>query len=105
MMVAGVAVDDAEAELIARDLRTQTNIQPTVRELKFRHFQRGDRLQKLSLSYLPSVGLSWSSVRSADPGVLGMAVSLSPLDGSKNLAARSPATTRPLIGIRDSIAV
>jgi hypothetical protein len=34
-----------------------------------------------------------------------MAVSLSPLDGSKNLAARSPATTRPLIGIRDSIAV
>ncbi|MGW2514907.1 sensor histidine kinase [Streptomyces scopuliridis] len=30
----------------------------------------------------------------ADPGVLGMAVSLSPLDGSKNLAARSPATSR-----------
>ncbi|WP_328841774.1 transposase [Streptomyces europaeiscabiei] len=59
----------------------------------------------ISLSYLPSVGLSRSFVRSADPGVLGMAVSLSPLDGSKNLAAQSPATTRPLIGIRDSIAV
>ena len=58
-----------------------------------------------NLSYLPSVGQSWSFVRSADPGVLGMAVSLSPFDGSKNLAARSPATTRPLIGIRDSIAV
>ncbi len=59
----------------------------------------------LSLSYLPSMGLSWSFVRSAGPGVPGMAVSLSLLDGSKNLAARSPATTRPLIGIRDSIAL
>ncbi|MER6562094.1 DUF3800 domain-containing protein [Streptomyces sp. NPDC001027] len=48
MMVAAVAVDDAQAELIVRDLRTRTSMQPTVRELKFRHFQRGDRLQKLS---------------------------------------------------------
>ncbi|MER5478793.1 DUF3800 domain-containing protein [Streptomyces sp. NPDC002734] len=48
MMVAGVAVDDAEAEGIVRDLRTETNIQPAVRDLKFKHFQRGDRLQKLS---------------------------------------------------------
>ncbi|SCG12319.1 hypothetical protein GA0115260_117376 [Streptomyces sp. MnatMP-M27] len=69
----------------------------------FRSRQRPGRA--VSLSYLPSVGLSWSFVRSADPGVSGMAVSLSPLDGSKNLAARSPATTRPLMGIRDSIAV
>ncbi|MCX5613535.1 DUF3800 domain-containing protein [Streptomyces sp. NBC_00047] len=48
MMVAGVAVDDAEAELILRDLRKETNIQPTARELKFKHFQRGDRLEKMS---------------------------------------------------------
>ncbi|MFJ8053699.1 DUF3800 domain-containing protein [Streptomyces luteogriseus] len=53
MMVAGVAVDDAEAELIVRDLRSQTNIQATVRELKFKHFQRGDRLQKLSRLWRP----------------------------------------------------
>lgn len=48
MMVAAVAVDDAEAELIVRDLRTETSIQPSVRDLKFRHFQRGGRLEKLS---------------------------------------------------------
>lgn len=59
----------------------------------------------LSLSYLPSVGLRRSFVRSSGPGAPGMAVSLSPLDGSKDLAARNPATTRPLVGIRDSTAV
>lgn len=48
LMVAGVAVDDAEAELIVRELRKETHIQPTVRDLKFKHFQRGDRLEKLS---------------------------------------------------------
>lgn len=60
-------------------------------------------MTSLSLTYLSSVGRIWSFVGSSGPGVLGMAVSLSPLDGSKNLAARSPATTRPLIGIRDLI--
>jgi hypothetical protein len=34
-----------------------------------------------------------------------MAVSLSPLDDSMNLAAWGPATIRPLMGICDSIAV
>lgn len=60
-------------------------------------------MTSLSSTYLSSVGRIWSFVRSAGPGVLGMAVSLSPLDGSKNLGARSPAPTRPLIGIRDLI--
>lgn len=48
MMVAGVAVDDAAAECILTDLRQKTGLQPTVRDLKYRHFQRGDRLEKLS---------------------------------------------------------
>ena len=51
------------------------------------------------------VGPSWSFVRSAGPGAVGMAVIRSPLDGSGHLAAHSPATTRPLIGRRDAIAV
>ncbi|MET9532348.1 zeta toxin family protein [Streptomyces sp. NPDC006649] len=50
------------------------------------------------LSHLPSMGLRQSFVRSSGPGVPGMAVSVSPLDGSNDLAVRSPATTRPLIG-------
>ncbi|WP_158821106.1 MULTISPECIES: hypothetical protein [unclassified Streptomyces] len=57
MMVAGVAVDDAEAELILRDLRKATNIQPTARELKFKHFQRGDRLERMSRLWRPGGAL------------------------------------------------
>ncbi|MGW6413369.1 transposase [Streptomyces vinaceus] len=57
-----------------------------------------------SLTFL-DVGLSWSFARSAGPGVPGMAGMESPLDGSENLATRSPATTRPLIGRRDAIVV
>ncbi|MYV51649.1 DUF3800 domain-containing protein [Streptomyces sp. SID3212] len=48
MMVAGVAVDDAEAEAIVSDLRKKTGVKPAVKDLKFKHFQRGDRLGKLS---------------------------------------------------------
>jgi hypothetical protein len=93
-VVRGQLVDDADEML---DVRPQLG--------EFGGVLGAELLQALSLSYLPSVGPSWSFVRSAAPGVLGMAVSLSPLDGLKNLAARGPATTRPLIGIRDSIAV
>jgi hypothetical protein len=58
MMVAGVAVDDAEAELIMRDLRRQANIQSTARDLKFKHhFKRGDRLEKLSRLWRPGGAL------------------------------------------------
>ncbi|WP_308460719.1 transposase [Streptomyces sp. Ru72] len=38
------------------------------------------------------------------PGAPGMAVKAEPLDGLRDLAAGSPATTRPPIGRRDSIA-
>ncbi|WP_231976197.1 hypothetical protein [Streptomyces sp. 3214.6] len=61
--------------------------------------------RNLSLSYLPSVGQRRSFVRSSDPGIPGMAVSLSPSDGSNDLVARNPATARPRMGIRGSIAV
>ncbi|GHG00409.1 MULTISPECIES: DUF3800 domain-containing protein [Streptomyces] len=57
MMVAGVAVDDAMAELVVRDLREETSIQPTVRELKFKHFKRGDRLEKLVQLWQPGGAL------------------------------------------------
>ena len=57
LMVAGVAVDDAEAALIVRELRKETQIQPTVRDLKFKHFQRGDRLEKLSRLWQPDGAL------------------------------------------------
>jgi hypothetical protein len=51
------------------------------------------------------VGLNWSFVRSAGPGALGMAVTGKPLDGSGDLAAQGPATTRLLMGRRDAIAL
>lgn len=57
LMLAGVAVDDAEAELIVSELRRKTCIQPTVRDLKFRHFQRGDRLDRLSRLWQPGGAL------------------------------------------------
>ncbi|WP_217212917.1 hypothetical protein [Streptomyces sp. AC550_RSS872] len=50
------------------------------------------------------VGLIRSLVRSEGPGASGMAVKAEPLDGLRDLAARSSATTRPPIGRRDSIA-
>lgn len=59
--------------------------------------------------YVPSLRLlTWirgvRKLRDA-PGVLGMVACLPPLDGIPGLAARDPATARPLIEKRDILAL